>query len=170
MESGDEQKMCMFLHRKLRALWSELNCPKPNFQGSICPPIDTTSEVDALFASGLLRKIWMTSARETMTNEAIEGNEWAAYGALDTYHLDETRDHLRARAYGDRALIVLVRVTTHQGRRESRLQGEAAQVEAFSRERARDVRNLNRRNASTGEPDDTENGPVRFGKGPMEKG
>ena len=29
-----------------------------------------------------------------MTNEAIEGNEWAAYGALDTYHLDETRDHL----------------------------------------------------------------------------
>jgi len=48
VESGDEQKMCMFLRRKLRALWSELNCPKPNLQGSSCPPIDTTSQVDAI--------------------------------------------------------------------------------------------------------------------------
>jgi hypothetical protein len=49
VESGEEEKMCRFLCRKLRALWSELNCPKPNLQGSICSPIDTTSEVDALF-------------------------------------------------------------------------------------------------------------------------
>jgi hypothetical protein len=47
-----------------------------------------------------------------MTNEVTRGNEWATYGALDTYHLDETRDHLPARAYGDRALIVLAGVTT----------------------------------------------------------
>lgn len=31
-----------------------------------------------------------------MTNEAIEGNEWAAYGALDMYSQDETRDRLPA--------------------------------------------------------------------------
>ena len=31
-----------------------------------------------------------------MTNEVIEGNEWAAYGALDTYSQDETRDRLPA--------------------------------------------------------------------------
>jgi hypothetical protein len=86
-----------------------------------------------------------------------------------TYHLDETRDHLRARAYGDRALVVLVGVTPHQGVWESHMQGEAAQVEAFSRERARDVRNLNWGNVATGEPDDTESGPVRFGKGRREK-
>jgi hypothetical protein len=48
-----------------------------------------------------------------------------------TYQVDGTRDHLRAQAYGDRALIVLVRVTPHQGRREGRLQGEAAQVGTF---------------------------------------
>src|SRR5437879_4373441 len=30
-----------------------------------------------------------------MTNEVIEGNEWAAYGALETYRQDETRDHLQ---------------------------------------------------------------------------
>ena len=48
-----------------------------------------------------------------------------------TYQVDGTRDHLRAQAYGDRALIVLVRVMPHQGRREGRLQGEAAQVGIF---------------------------------------
>ena len=73
-----------------------------------------------------------------------------------TSHRDETRDHLRARAYGDRALVVLVSVTSHQGRRESRLQGEAAQVLASLRERARDVPILNQRDAGTGEPDETE--------------
>jgi hypothetical protein len=31
-----------------------------------------------------------------MTNEVIEGNEWVAYGALDTYSQDETRDRLPA--------------------------------------------------------------------------
>ncbi|HLZ58755.1 MAG TPA: hypothetical protein VKR06_17585 [Ktedonosporobacter sp.] len=91
-----------------------------------------------------------------MINEIIEGDEWAAYGTARTYHLDETRDHLRARAYGDRALVVLVGVTPHQGVWESHMQEEAAQGEAFTRERARDVRNLNRPNVATGEPDDTE--------------
>jgi hypothetical protein len=107
----------------------------------------------------------MTSARETMTNEVIQGNEWAAYGALDTYHLDETRDHLRARAYGDRALVVLVRVTPHQGVWESYMQGEAAQVKTFSRERARDVPILNRRNVFTEKPDDTETVLSGLGRG-----
>ena len=45
--------------------------------------------------------------------------------------LTRTRDHLRARAYGDRALILLVRVTPNPGVWESHMQGEAAQVEAF---------------------------------------
>ena len=31
-----------------------------------------------------------------MTNEVIEGDEWAAYGALETYSHDETRDRLPA--------------------------------------------------------------------------
>ena len=82
-----------------------------------------------------------------------------------TYHLDETRDRLKVRAYGDRALIVLVRVTPHQGGRESRLQGEAAQVETALWGRARDVRILNRRNVSTGKPDDTETVLSGLGRG-----
>lgn len=31
-----------------------------------------------------------------MTNEVIQENEWAAYGALDTCNQDETRDRLPA--------------------------------------------------------------------------
>ena len=65
-----------------------------------------------------------------MANEVIEGDEWAAYGTARTSHRDETRDHLRARAYGDRALVVLAGVTTCQGAWESHAQGKAAQVEA----------------------------------------
>jgi hypothetical protein len=81
-----------------------------------------------------------------MANEAIEGNEWATYGALDMYHLDETRDRLPVQAYGDGALIVLVRVTSHQGVWEGHTQGEAAQVVVLLWGRARDVQSLNTRN------------------------
>ena len=53
-----------------------------------------------------------------------------------TYHRDETWDCLRVRTYGNRALEVLVSVTPHQGRREGRLQGEAAQGYALAGARA----------------------------------
>jgi hypothetical protein len=82
-----------------------------------------------------------------------------------TYQVDGTRDHLRVQTYGDRALIVLVSVTPHQGRREGRLQGEAAQGETFLRERARDVFILNGWNVSTGEPHDTETVLCGSGRG-----
>ena len=82
-----------------------------------------------------------------------------------TYHPDETRDHLRARAYGDRALIVLVRVTPHQARREGRLQGEAAQGYALAGGSARDVRLLNWSKSDSGEPRDAETVLRGSGKG-----
>jgi hypothetical protein len=73
-----------------------------------------------------------------------------------TYRRDETRDCLTARAQGNRALIVLVRVTPHQGTWEGHVQGEAAQGEGLDRERARDVRILNQNKPASGEPRDTE--------------
>ena len=82
-----------------------------------------------------------------------------------TYHCDETRDCLRVRTYGNRALEVLVRVTPHQGRREGRLQGEAAQGETVLWGRARDVSILNLRNVSAGEPHDTETVLCGSGRG-----
>jgi hypothetical protein len=78
------------------------------------------------------------------------------YVAADTYHHDETRDCLKARANGNRALVVLVRVTPHRGAWEGHVQGEAAQGEGLVRERARDVRILNQDKPASGEPRDAE--------------
>lgn len=69
------------------------------------------------------------------------------------------------RAYGNRALVLLVRVTSHQGRREGRLQGEAAQGDGNAGGRARDVRILSWRIADSGEPRDTETVPRGSGRG-----
>jgi len=91
-----------------------------------------------------------------VADEVKQGDEWVPYVAADTYHHDETRDGLTARAYGYRALGVLVRVTPHRGAWEGHVQGEAAQGEGFVRERARDVRILNQDKPASGEPRDTE--------------
>jgi len=48
VESGDRQKACTSMRCKLRTLWLELNCPKPNSQGSSCSPIGTMPQADAL--------------------------------------------------------------------------------------------------------------------------
>ncbi len=69
------------------------------------------------------------------------------------------------RAYGNRAPVVLVRVTPHQGRREGRLQREAAQGYGIAGGRARDVRILNWRNTGSGEPHDTETVLCGSGRG-----
>jgi len=66
------------------------------------------------------------------------------------------RDRLRARAYGDGGLIVVVRVMPHRGAWESHAQGEAVQVDGLAGGSARDVQWLNWRKAATGEPCDAE--------------
>lgn len=64
-----------------------------------------------------------------MPGEGIEGDEWGAYVTLDTYDRDERGITHRPRGIGgDRAPVVVAGVTTGQGGRESRLQGEGAQV------------------------------------------
>jgi hypothetical protein len=67
-----------------------------------------------------------------------------------------TWDRLRARAYGDGGLIVVVRVMPHQGAWESHAQGEAVQGDGLAEGSARDVHWLNWRKAATGEPCDAE--------------
>ena len=69
------------------------------------------------------------------------------------------------RAYGNRALVVLVRVTSYRGRREGRLQGEAAQGYGSARGRARDVHGLNWRITDSGEPHDAETVLCGSGRG-----
>jgi hypothetical protein len=47
-ESSDQTKIGNLMHCKVRALWRELDCPKPNSQRSMRTPIDTLSFVDAI--------------------------------------------------------------------------------------------------------------------------
>lgn len=37
----------------------ELDCPKPNPQGSICPPIDTMPEVDVILSCDFYVRSWL---------------------------------------------------------------------------------------------------------------
>jgi hypothetical protein len=48
VESTNELKIWRLMCCEIRALWRELDCPKPNSQGSMRTPIDTISEVDAI--------------------------------------------------------------------------------------------------------------------------
>ena len=64
-----------------------------------------------------------------MPSEGDQGDEWDAYVTLDTYDRDERGINPQGReAGGDGVLVVVVGATTHQGGRESRPQGEGAQV------------------------------------------
>ena len=71
----------------------------------------------------------------TVSNELTQGNGQAAYVTLDTSNARGIRDHLRgASPIGDGVPVVVVGVTTHRGERESRLQGQVAQVSTISGE------------------------------------
>ncbi len=48
LESGDVVETQHDGCRDARILWQELDCPKPNVQGSICPLIGNMSDTDAL--------------------------------------------------------------------------------------------------------------------------
>ncbi|WP_433207221.1 hypothetical protein ACQP1G_21565 [Nocardia sp. CA-107356] len=63
-----------------------------------------------------------------MSSEDIQGDEWAAYVALDTYDEDERGSPKGRESHGDGVLVVVAGVTPGQGGRESRLQGEGEQV------------------------------------------
>jgi hypothetical protein len=91
-----------------------------------------------------------------MADEVMQGHESVPYVVARTSPRDGTWDCLWVRAYGNRALGVLVRITSHQGRREGRLQGEAAQGYALAGGSARDVHLLNWRKAAAGEPRELE--------------
>jgi hypothetical protein len=64
-----------------------------------------------------------------MSSEDIQGDEWDAYVTLETYSRDERGIACRVREpYGDTVPVVVAGVTTCQGGREGRPQGEGAQV------------------------------------------
>ena len=66
-----------------------------------------------------------------MPNEGIEGDEWGAYVTLGRTTRTNAGSPAGREPQGDGVPIVVVGVTTHQGGRESRLQGQGAQVTGY---------------------------------------
>lgn len=77
---------------------------------------------------------WSTFAAEAMPSEGIEGDEWGACSRARYVHRRRTWDHRPSPAGGDGVLVVVAGVTPGRGGRESRSQGEGAQVGADDRE------------------------------------
>jgi len=71
--------------------------------------------------------------RGAMPSEGIQGDEWDAYVTLGRMTGTNAGSPTGREPYGDGVPIVVVRVTPHQGGRESRPQGEGAQVTGYSR-------------------------------------
>ncbi|GHO48860.1 hypothetical protein KSX_70230 [Ktedonospora formicarum] len=53
MESSDVLEAQQGMRCKTRILWQELDCPKPNFQWSICPLNGNVSETDVMLSINL---------------------------------------------------------------------------------------------------------------------
>ena len=81
-----------------------------------------------------------------MPSEGIQGDEWAAYLTLHRAAGTNVGSPTGREPYGDGGLVVVVRVTPHQGGRESRPQGEGGQV--IGHQQAGGMRNAERRNGA----------------------
>jgi hypothetical protein len=61
-------------------------------------------------------------------SEGVQGDEWGAYVTLLRTTETNAGSPVGREPYGDGGLVVVAGVTTGQGGRESRLQGEGGQV------------------------------------------
>jgi hypothetical protein len=115
--------------RGTRVIWRKLDCLNPNLQTTqrSVRRKDTRNRRHALRRGDT--KPDAPSGRGALPSEGNQGDEWDAYVTLDTYDRDEHGiNPPGASLGGDGVPIVVVGATTHQGGRESRPQGEGAQV------------------------------------------
>ncbi len=82
-----------------------------------------------------------------MPSEGIEGDEWDAYVTLPRATGTNVGSPTGREPHGDGGPVVVAGVTTGQGRRESRLQGEGGQV-IRTRKMPGGMRNAERRNGA----------------------
>jgi hypothetical protein len=81
-----------------------------------------------------------------MPSEGIQGDEWATYVPLSRTTGTNAGSPTGRESYGDGGLVVVAGVTTGQGVRESRTQGEGGQVTGHHKPGGR--RNAKRRNGT----------------------
>ena len=77
---------------------------------------------------GFSAMTWAPSERGAMPSEGVEGDEWDAYLTLSRTARTNVGSPTGRESYGDGGPVVVAGVTTGQGVRESRTQGEGGQV------------------------------------------
>ena len=91
-------------------------------------PSEMTPEADVVLCPGLMPWPRHSSERGTMSSEDVEGDEWDAYVTLSRTARTNMGSPTGRESYGDGGPVVVAGVTTGQGGRESRPQGEGVQV------------------------------------------
>jgi hypothetical protein len=80
---------------------------------------------------GIVEGLLQPPERGALSSEGNQGDEWGAYVTLGRMTETNAGSPAGREPHGDGVPIVVVRVTPHQGGRESRPQGEGAQVAGY---------------------------------------
>src|SRR5512143_4110135 len=91
-------------------------------------PPEMTPETGAASCPDFTTWSGQPPGRRAMPSEGIKGDEWAAYVVLLCTTGTNAGSPVGREPHGDGAPVVVAGVTTGQGGRESRLQGQGAQV------------------------------------------
>jgi hypothetical protein len=91
-------------------------------------PPETAPVTGAAACAGIVKGLAQPLGRKAMPNEGIEGDEWGAYVTLGRTKRTNAGTPTGREPQGDGVPVVVVRLTAHQGGRESRPQGKRAQV------------------------------------------
>ena len=92
-----------------------------------------TPETGATLCGGIVEGSPQPPERGALPSEGNQGDEWDAYVVLGRITGTNAGSPAGREPHGDGVPIVVVRVTPHQGGRESRPQGEGAQVTGHPR-------------------------------------
>jgi hypothetical protein len=86
-----------------------------------------------MLCDGIDEGLLQPSGRGALPSEGNQGDEWGAYVTLGRMTGTNAGSPAGREPYGDRGPVVVVGVAPHQGGRESRLQGDGAQVAGYPR-------------------------------------
>jgi hypothetical protein len=97
------------------------------------PSAGKTPETGAMLCGGIVEGSPQPPERGALPSEGNQGDEWDAYVVLGRMTGTNAGSPAGREPHGDGVPIVVVRFTPHRGGRESRPQGEGAQVAGHPR-------------------------------------
>lgn len=128
-ESDGQARVSGLGCRGARVIWRRLDCLIAQSPADArTRPSEEAPETGATFCDGIVSRPTQPLERGAMPSEGIEGDEWDAYVTLGRTTGTNAGSPTGREPYGDGVPVEVVGVTTHRGGRESRPQGEGAQV------------------------------------------